>query len=172
MATTKSMNRARNVEESAEAKITFNNDDLISCRSLVSGPLYIEGVRTKILYSWADYGDVVDIEYQDLIYMVRSRGDKNIYDPRIVIEDEEFVNQNSSLKQLYESLYSMKDLKDIINLSTNKMIEEINKLPEGAKTALKGLASTMIDAGTLDSVQKIKALDEVFGTQMFLTLQE
>lgn len=165
---TKSMTKT-NSNEVEETK-KFSNSDLIPCRSLVSGPLYVEGSRTKILYSWADYGDVESIEYQDLIYMVRSRGNKDIYDPRLVIEDEDFITQNKSLKELYDSLYSMKDLKDVINLPLAKMKTEIEKMPNGAKTALKGIASTMIDAHTLDSIQKVKALDEIFGTQMLLTL--
>ena len=48
--------------------------------------------------------------------------------------------------------------------------ETIKKLPKGAKEALKGIASTMIESHTLDSVHRIKALDEIFDTKMLLTL--
>lgn len=158
------------VLEVMEKEKKYKNTDLIPCRSIVSGGLYIEGNRSKILYSWADYGDVVEIEYQDLLYMVRTRANKDIYLPRIIIEDEEFVKQNKSLEELYNSLYSTKDIRDIIELPVNRMMAEIKKLPEGVKNSVKGIASTMIDAHQLDSVQKIKALDEFFGTQMLLTL--
>ena len=161
------------VSEDKEVKVTerkYKNSDLIPCRSIVSGGLYIEGSRSKILYSWADYGDVIEMEYQDLIYMVRTRANTDIYEPRIIIEDEEFVRQNKSLEELYDSLYSTKDLKEILKMPIPKMKQEIEKLPSGVKNAIKGIASTMIDAHTLDSVQKIKTLDEIFGTQMLLTL--
>lgn len=150
----------------------FSPEDTIPCRSLVSGGLYIEGNRSHILYSWADCGDVVDVEYRDLIYLVRTRENVNIYSPRIIIEDEDFIKQNKSLKDLYDSLYSAGDLSEILNLPVSKMKAEIAKLPIGAKEALKGIVSTMINSRTLDSVQKIKALDDIFGTKMLLTLAQ
>lgn len=167
---TKTTVKEANVENEVIKEKVFSNSDIIPCRSLVSGPLYVEGARTKIIYSWADYGDIQDVEYQDLIYMVRSRGNSDIYDPRLIIEDDDFIAQNKSLSELYDSLYSMKDLRDIIELPIAQMMSELEKLPKGAKDALKGIASTMIDSHALDSVQKIKALDEFFGTQMLLTL--
>lgn len=161
--------KTEEIEETVTER-KYKNSDLIPCRSIVSGGLYLEGARSKIFYSWADYGDIQDVEYQDLIFMVRTRANKEIYEPRIIIEDEEFVRQNKALEELYDTLYSAKDIRDIINLPTPKMIAEIKKLPAGVKNSIKGMASTMMDAKQLDSVQKIKALDELFGTQMLLTL--
>lgn len=148
----------------------YNPEDLIPCRSMVSGGLYIEGERSKFTYSWADYGDVNEIEYRDLIYMVRTNGNKNIYEPRIIIEDEEFISQNPTLKNFYDSMYTTTNLIDILSLPENKMKEVVKDLPIGCKNALKGIASTMIDDHRLDSVGKIKALDSIFGTNMLLTL--
>ena len=168
---TKSMTKTNtNDEEVVVEKKKFSNSDPIPCRSIVNGGLYITGPRSNIFYSWADYGDVIDVEFQDLSNMVRTPANKDIYEPRIIIEDEEFIRQNKSLTELYESLYSTKDLRDIINLPVAKMKQEIEKLPNGVKNALKGIASTMINSHQLDSVQKIKALDEIYGTQMLLTL--
>lgn len=160
-----------NVETVKKQKV-FGQEDLIPCRSIISGGLYIEGMRSKVLYTWADYNDVVEVEYRDLIYMVRTREDANIYTPRIIIEDDDFIEQNKFVKDLYESMYTTSDLRDIINLPINQMKVEVNKLPAGIKSSLKGIASTMIANRSLDSVQKIKALDEIFGTQMLLTLAQ
>lgn len=151
---------------------TYDQQDLIPCRSMISGPLYITGSRSGILYTWADYNDVQDVEYRDLIYMVRSPQDKNIYSPRIVVEDDEFVDQNKNLKSLYDSLYTTGDLRDITKLPVKQMVDAVNKLPSGAKESFKGLVSTMIDAHQLDSVQKIKAIDDIFGTRLLLTLAQ
>lgn len=159
-------------EETVIEPRVFEPTDLIPCRSIVSGPLYIEGARTKALYSWADYDDVQDVEYQDLIYMVRSRDNVNIYYPRIIVLDEEFIAQSKALTDLYNSMYTTVDLRDIIKLPIRRMIEEVEKLPNGAKESLKGIVSTMIDGHELDSVQKIKALDEIFGTKNLLTLAQ
>lgn len=149
---------------------TFSPEDAIPCRSIVSGGLYIEGNRSHILYSWADCGDVVDVEYRDLIYLVRTRENSNIYSPRIIIEDEDFVEQNKYVKDLYDSMYKVSDLNEILNLPIPQMVDTIKKLPKGAKESIKGIASTMIESHSLDSVHKIKAIDELFGTKMLLTL--
>ena len=55
-------------------------------------------------------------------------------------------------------------------MPTTQMGEYIKALPVGCKNAIKGVAATMIDNGSLDSIQKIKALDEIFETNMLLTL--
>ena len=41
-------------------------------------------------------------------------------------------------------------------------------LPEGAKESIKHMASAMISNGSLDSVKKIKILDEIFDTKFML----
>lgn len=161
-----------NVKSTAPATKTFEPEDLIPCRSMVSGQLFIEGTRSKLLYTFADYGDVCDIEYRDLIYLVRSYRDKTIYEPRIVVEDEDFIAQNPKLGELYESMYTNGDLMDVINLPLTQMVSTVNSLPVGCKNALKGVVATMIDSGALDSIKKIKALDDIFGTNMMITLAQ
>ena len=151
-------------------KKEFGQEDLILCRSMVSGQLFVDGVRSGLLYTFADYNDTCEIEYRDLIYLVRSYKDKTIYEPRIIIEDEDFIAENPKLAELYESLYTKGDLMEIINLPLSQMVDTINALPMGCRNALKGIAATMIDNGQLDSIQKIKALDEIFETNMLLTL--
>ena len=154
----------------SSTKKEFGQEDLILCRSMVSGQLFVDGVRSGLLYTFADYNDTCEIEYRDLIYLVRSYKDKTIYEPRIIVEDEDFIAENPKLAELYESMYTKGDLMEIINLPISQMVDTINALPMGCKNALKGIAATMIDNGQLDSIQKIKALDEIFETNMLLTL--
>ena len=161
------------VEKNAKRESkTFEQNELVQCRSIVSGPLYLTGIRSGIPYTWADYNDVQGVEYRDLIYMVRSTGNKYVYSPRIIVEDEDFIAQNKQLSDLYDSMYTTVDLKDIVKLPVRTMVAEINRLPAGAKESFKGIVSTMIYAHELDSVQKIKAIDEVFGTKLLLTLAQ
>lgn len=181
--TTKTSNSKSNVKESVKDTVkesvkevkkerVFNDTDLIPCRSIISGALYLTGMRSKIPYTWADYNDVQGVEYRDLIYMVRTSGNKFIYAPRIIIEDEDFISQNKVLETLYNSMYTTVDLREIVKLPVKSMVDEINKLPSGAKDAFKGIVSSMIYSHELDSVQKIKAIDELFGTKLLLTLAQ
>ena len=88
---------------------------------------------------------------------------------RKAIEDDEFIAQHPQLDKIYSSMYSIKDLRDVLtDLAPNTMKKTILSLPDGAKESIKSLASQMISNGTLDSVQKIKILDEIFDTRLML----
>lgn len=149
----------------------YEKEDPILCKSITNGKLLITGDKSGILYRWADYGDVEEIEYQDLVYMIRSHK-PCIFRPRIIIQDKEFLSQHSELAALYDSLYSTKDLKDILALPVSQMRAAINDLPDGALDAIKGVAASMVTSGSYDSVSKIKALDSIFGTNLLLTLAQ
>lgn len=152
-------------------KRKYEKEDLIPCKSITNGKLFVEGSKSDILYRWADYGDVDYVEYQDLIYMVRSRKSW-VFKPRFIIMDDEFVQQTPEIKKLYDSLYSLSDLREILDLPASQMKSAILGLPDGAKDAIKGVASSQIEHGMLDSVQKIKILDEIFGTKLLLALSQ
>ena len=149
----------------------YDKEDVIPCKSITNGKLLVDGEKSGILYRWADYGDIEEIEYQDLIYMIRAHR-VSVYKPRFIIQDEEFVAQHKDLKELYDSLYSIKDLKDILNLPVTQMRKAIEELPEGAFESIKGVAASMIHSGQYDSVKKIKVLDEIFDTKLLLTLAQ
>lgn len=153
----------------SDKKKKYNPEDLIDCMSTTNGGLYVNGAKSNYLYSWADYGDVIGVEYRDLVFMIRSH-DKAVFQPRFVIEDDDIVSEYPELVKLYGSMYSNGDLVEIIKLSPSKMAKAIEQLPAGAKESLKGIAATMIDNGSLDSIQKVKVLDEIFGTKLLLTL--
>ena len=145
----------------------FVADEYIKCVSITSGELMMIGEKTKSLYKWADRGDDQDVEYQDLIYAVRANSGF-VFKPRFIIEDEDFLDQNPSVKAKYESMYTLDDIKDVLALDPQSMKQTILSLPEGAKDSIKSIAATMIADGTLDSVTKIKILDEIFDTQLML----
>ena len=158
------------VKETPTAK-KYDKEDVIPCKSITNGKLLVDGEKSGILYRWGDYGDIEEIEYQDLIYMIRAHR-VSVYKPRFIIQDEEFVAQHKDLKELYDSLYSIKDLKDILNLPVTQMRKAIEELPEGAFESIKGVAASMIHNGQYDSVKKIKVLDEIFDTKLLLTLAQ
>lgn len=155
------------VEETKVEPKKFNQEDLIPCKSITAGELLMVGERTKMLYRWADADDVQEVEYQDLIYAARSNSGF-VFKPRFIIMDNDFVAQNPKVQEKYDTMYTNKDLRDIIMLSPKEIKKIVPTLPEGVKESLKSMASTMIDNGTLDSVARIKVLDELFDTNMML----
>lgn len=150
-------------------KKEFKNDDLIYCKSITNGLLGMIGIKSKILYRWSDRGDVTPVEYADLMAAVMQKTD-HIRLPRFIIEDEDFLALPHCkwIKKIYDSMFDADHLKDILKMNPSQMKKAIGELPDGAKESIKGLAAKQIQAGQLDSVKKIKTLDEIFGTELML----
>lgn len=156
-----------NEEVKNTTKRTFDPNEGIPCRSVTHGKLFVNGVKTGMKYVFYDYDDVSDIEYRDLVGLIRSR-DKAVYNPRFIIMDEDFIAEYPTLKKFYDEHFSVRNIKDILTLPDYQMKEEISKLPKGAVDSLKSIAVNQIVSGEIDSVRKIKALDEAFGTDLSL----
>ena len=148
-------------------KKKFSDSDGIVCRSITQGGLFMEGAKTHMLYEWVEYGDETEVEYADLAAAVRIKS-SYLFGPMFIVEDEDFIEEFSQLKKFYTENYTVNDLEKILSYPLNKMLEEISALPKSAVESLKVLAASSINDGTLDSVKKIKALDEVFGTNLSL----
>ena len=149
----------------------FAKTTLIPCRSICTGVLYVEGPNSKNDYMWWDFGDVQDVQYQDLDAYVK-RHATCVYKPQFIIEDDDYIAQNLDIKAVYDSMYTTSDLREILNLPVSQMKKAIMELPLGAKEAIRGLAPTMIENKKLDSIEKIRVLDEIFGTQLILTVAQ
>lgn len=158
--------KTADVKEVKKEKKSYAPSDGIPCKSITNGGLYMPGLKSNILYTWIDAGDVIEVEYQDLQAAIRSNNGY-VMNPFFVIEDEELVAQFPQLKKIYNTLYSVGDLEDVITeLSPGDMKATILSLPKGAQDSIKHLASKMVSDGRLDSVRKIKVLDEIFDTEM------
>ena len=153
--------------DSVSTQKTFDPNEGILCRSVTHGKLFVDGIKTGMKYTFLDYDDEADIEYRDLVALVRSR-DKSVYNPRFIIMDEDFIAEYPTLKKFYNDHFSTKNIKEILDLPEHQMKEEISKLPKGAVESLKSIAVNQIVNGEIDSIRKIKALDEAFGTDLSL----
>lgn len=156
-------------EQKIKEKKKFNPTDMIPCVSITAGEMFYIGSKSQTLYTFANIDDTVEIEFRDLDYAARSK-DKIMFKPRFIVQDADFVALHPILDNIYSSLYTNKDLKDILKLSPSQMEKVITSLPEGAKDSIKTIAATMVDNGTLDSIQRVKVLDSIFDTEMLLKL--
>lgn len=156
------------VKEESKKK-SFKANDGVKCTSITPGGLFMVGLKSDILYSWVDAGDVVYVEYADLVAEVRTKG-MYAFRPRFVVDDADFIAEFPELDTLYAGLYSKQDLKKILSLEPNQMRSVIMQLPDGAKDSVKTLAVTAIERGELDSINRIKVIDEIFDTNMLLKM--
>ena len=148
----------------------FAPDDRIECRSVTGGELILIGPKSQLQYSWADYNDITYVEFQDL-QALQSRRSNFLTKPRFVIEDEELVEQWSSmLKPIYEKVIAQ-DIEDFFALPLNKFKAQLNIMPDGIKDAIKTKAVQMIKDEELYDIRKVREIDAAWGTdfvEMFM----
>lgn len=164
------------IEEVVEAKKTktvaktprkYAPDEMIPCRSVTYGELLLTGTKSKMLYTWANYGDVTEMEFQDL-QALRSTRSSYLFKPRFIIEDAELVEQwTNDLGKMYKDIADV-DVEDMFRLPLNQFKSRLKKAPAGIQQAVKNVAGEKILNGTLDSLAKIKAIDEILGTDLKL----
>lgn len=145
----------------------ISGDDLIPCRSVTSGELICNATRDGETYHWMGYGDVKEVTFSDLSSL-RAKRSAFIYDPLFVIEDEDVLEQPrwKDVKELYEKMYSISDINDVLEMPITKFKKVFNDLPKGLKNAIKTEIATQIEKGTFDSIQKVRYVDEVCGTDL------
>ena len=148
----------------------FAPDDLITCRSITYGELLLTGTKSMLLYSWSNYGDTTEVEFQDL-QALKSTKSSYLFKPRFIIEDEELVEQwCKDFGDMYASIESV-DAEDMLKLPAGQLKSKLKKAPKGVQVAVKNLAGEKIINGSLDSIAKIKAIDEVLNTDLMLYIK-
>ena len=154
-------------EKPKKAVKKYASNDMIPCRSITYGELLLTGTKTKMLYTWANYGDVTEMEFQDL-QALKSTRSSYLFKPRFIIEDEELVEQwKSDLGGMYDDIIAT-DVEAMFKRPPNQLKAKLKKAPKGIQLAVKNLAGEKIMNGSLDSLAKIKAIDDVLGTQLKL----
>jgi len=151
----------------------FNQTDLILCRSVTAGWLGVSG-KSGQYYVFENFGDECEIEYQDL-FALKSRHSNYIYAPHFVIEDDELLENPrwADVAKFYdEEVYTLEDVDAVLNLPTSNFKSALQKLPRGLAKSLQVKVAEKIEDGTFDSLQKIKMIDEVFGTDFRSILAE
>lgn len=163
---------AKQEPKKAPAKVArkYEPDELITCRSITYGELLLTGKKSKLLYSWANYGDTTEVEYQDL-QALKSTRSTYLYKPRFIIEDEELVEQwGKDFIDMYKNIIDV-DVEDMFKLPLNQFKSKLKKAPKGVQQAVKNIAGEKILNGTLDSLVKIRAIDEILGTDLKLYIK-
>ena len=154
------------VKPEVKEKKVFTDSDYILCRSVWSGGLNVDS-QSGNLYEFNDYGAECEINYRDLVTMIR-RGSSHVFTPRFVILDEDFLKDFPTVQRVYGTMYTMNDLIDILELPIARMKAEIAKLPTATKDSMRNVIATQIANGHLDSIAKVRALTEIFNSDFNL----
>lgn len=165
---------AEEVHEVFEEKVVpteqpreFQKDDLIEVKSVFAGSCTLVGRRSGNVYVWETLGEIQYVEYQDLLAEITNRYSKYIYEPLLLIEDEDVINKNPKLKDLYDAMIDVEDIEDaLLNDSVEELRSILITLPSGLKETVKSVASTLMQDGALYDVRKIRLLDDLYHTAL------
>ena len=149
--------------------VKHDPSEYVPCRSVRFGELILIGPKTHTPYSWANEGDIAEVEYQDLMSWKALRH-KYLFEPMIIIEDESIVKEwEADLGKLYADLQYI-DVKALFKLPHRQFVAQLKKLPAGMKTTVQNMAYSMIQDGTLYDLRTIKAIDETLGTELIMMI--
>lgn len=165
---------AEEVQDVVEEKVVpteqpreFQKDDLIEVNSVFAGSCTLVGRRSGNVYVWETLGEIQYVEYQDLLAEITNRYSKYIYEPLLLIEDEDVINKNPKLKDLYDAMIDVEDIEDsLLNDSVEELRSILITLPSGLKETVKSVASTLMQDGALYDVRKIRLLDDLYHTAL------
>ena len=165
---------AKEVQEVVEEKVVpteqpreFQKDDLIEVKSVFAGSCTLVGRRSGNVYVWETLGEIQYVEYQDLLAEITNRYSKYIYEPLLLIEDEDVINKNPKLKDLYDAMIDVEEIEDsLLNDSVEELRSILITLPYGLKETVKSVASTLMQDGALYDVRKIRLLDDLYHTAL------
>lgn len=164
------------VEEvkAASKKVTYSGSDLVPCKSVTAGELLLPGKKSGILYRWGNYGDVTEVEYQDLM-AIKSNKSRYLYEPWMIVDDEELLKTSfwKDLNDVYASFYDIEDdVERVFRLSNDEFEAKLRSMPKGIQKTVASIARDGIDNGTIDSLAKIRAIDNVLGTDLLTLIKE
>ena len=168
------VNTVDEVKEVVEEKVVpteqpreFQKDDLIEVKSVFAGSCTLVGRRSGNVYVWETLGEIQYVEYQDLLAEITNRYSQYIYEPLLLIEDEDVINKNPKLKDLYDTMIDVEDIEEsLLNDSVEDLRSILISLPSGLKETVKSVASTLMQDGALYDVRKIRLLDDLYHTAL------
>lgn len=156
----------------AKQALKLEDSMLINVKSNVFGELLYINKRTGDSTKWNDSGDVQTLSVADIRSM---KGNQraffenqwvyldSIEDPGYEDVSSEDIYKALLLSQYYRNMVNPDNYTEIFNWDISRMKQAVMSMSSASKLNLTVAANTCIANGTLDSLKKIKALEECLG---------
>lgn len=153
----------------------LDDSTLVIVKSNVFGELLYINPRTGDRFIWKDCGDVQDLSVGDIRAM---KGTQRVFfeNQWVVLAgiDEagyedvsvEDIYKSLMLSQYYKNIVDPDNYTEIFSWSLDKMKAVVNTMSSASKMNLVVAANTCIANGTLDSLKKIRTLEECLGCEL------
>lgn len=160
----KSVSSQEVVTEKVSTRKEIDRYRLVPVMNITNGNLVFVSKKTGTTWDWEKYGDVDEIEFHELQSM-KTSSKTFLHEPLLMILDEEIVS-HFGLERLYENLLDIADLDDIFKMNNNDFSEFIEKVPKSIVVAIISRARQLVEEEKLDSMWKVKYLNEKFDTDI------
>lgn len=155
--------------------VKLDDSVLVNVKSNAYGTLYFKNPRTGDETNWSHFGDTQTVTMGDLRAMKGTQ--RAFYEKQWIyivnVEDEEYsdvtpdeVYKALMVSQYYKNIVDPDNFNQIFTMSEAKLRERVEMMSSGAKMNLVVASNTAILNGTLDSLKKIKLLEELLGCEL------
>ena len=107
---------------------------------------------------WDSHGDVQPMDYAEVQTMKNAH--KRFFQDNWVTIDDPDIIQALGISGLYKNAVDRNDIKALFGMSPNVIRKRVSAMSDGMKSTVRSAAKLAVDNGTLDSVQRIRALEE------------
>lgn len=152
-------------------KKSISTDYMIPVKSGVNGILvYVSKKTFGYEVEWNNFGDIEYIEYSELLSM-RNTTKAFFENNWIYFEDTDDYTAQELYEALrvdhyYKNTVLGKDIDSIFDKTPNEIQEIITPLSKGIKETIALTARAKIDAGELDSIKRIEALEKSLNVEL------
>jgi hypothetical protein len=155
-------------------KLKLDDNALLQIKSNIFGELIYINHKTGDEYKWSNFGEIRELYVSDLRAM-KSNQSKffsenwvvvvGIADTDEIYEDigTDEIYDALQLTQYYKNFLCPEDLNEIFNWSVDDMKQKLPKMSRSIKETIGVRANELIQNGGLDSIAKVKALEEILG---------
>ena len=158
-------------------KIKFSDDTLISVKSNVFGTLIYINHKTGDEVRWDNFGETQTLSVGDLRAMKAKQlafyKENWIVFEGIEDSSEEYedidvqdIYDVLQVSQYYKDYLCPNDLNEVFNWTTTEMRNKIPRMTKSVREAIAIRANELITEGILDSMSKVKTLEEILNCQL------
>ena len=138
-------------------------DREVVVRSVSSGVVGWRSEKTKIFYSWMNYGDTEVLTVGDILEM-ENRSKLFLHTPWLVVEDDE-VNEALGLIEKKEDVDVFDDFESFLELPIAEIKDSLSKVEKGYLGNVHSKVQQSIDDGILTDFRKIRELEKAMKTE-------
>lgn len=139
--------------------------ELIPCTNLTHGTLiYVSKRMAGYEERWDSFGAVAYIEFIELQSMART--DKMFFTENWIQIDDVRVLRQLNVDRFYKYAIDIDKFDDLFDLDIDELSKKINGMTKCIKNTVTMRAIELIENGTLDSMKKIEALENLLSCEL------